>query len=69
MGGNYSMAQAGAIADDSAMKKTTVYLTDEQAARLTAVAVATDIPVARLIRRGVDLILAQYGTATTTGKS
>jgi hypothetical protein len=44
--------------------RTSVFLTQEQHARLAAVHDATDVPVAALVRRGVDLILAQYETSS-----
>jgi len=42
--------------------RTSVFLTQEQHERLAAVSIATDVPVARLVRRGVELVLAQYET-------
>ena len=42
------------------LRRTTVFLTEEQQQRLSATSAATDIPVARLIRRGIELVLTQY---------
>lgn len=44
----------------STYTRTSVFLTREQRERLAAVHAATDIPVAALVRRGVELVLAQY---------
>jgi len=44
--------------------RTSVFLTQDQHSRLAAVSTATDIPVSRLVRRGVELVLAQYESTT-----
>ena len=46
--------------------RTSVFLTRAQHDALARVSATTDIPVARLVRRGVELLLAQYDETTTT---
>ena len=44
-------------------ERVSVFLRADQLAALRAIQTATGIPVAVLIRKGVDLILTQHGTA------
>jgi hypothetical protein len=44
-----------------ALRMVTTRLLERQIAALQSIHETTDIPVAALIRRGVDLILAQHG--------
>ena len=46
-------------------ERISLFLRPEQIAALRAINAETDIPVAALIRRGIDLILAQHGKAPT----
>jgi hypothetical protein len=42
--------------------KTNIFLTVKQMAALRKMSSKTDVPVARLIRRGVDMLLAAKGS-------
>jgi hypothetical protein len=47
-------------------ERVSVFLRAEQLAALRAINTATGIPVAVLIRKGVDLVLSQHGQAGPT---
>lgn len=51
----------------SRMTSTTVYLTEDQQARLDAVRAATRRPKAVIIREGIELALTQHGAPTQAG--
>ena len=51
----------------SRMTSTTVYLTEEQQARLDAVRAVKRVPKAVLIREGIELALARHGAPAETG--
>jgi hypothetical protein len=48
---------------EAGSERVSVFLRAEQTAALRAINAETGIPVAVLIRKGVDLILAQHGKA------
>lgn len=47
----------------TAKRMVSVRLLERQIAELAAIHQRTEVPVAALIRRGVDLVLAQHGVA------
>ena len=49
-------------------ERVSLFLRAEQIEALRAIHAETDIPVAALIRRGVDWVLGQYGKAPVTAR-
>jgi hypothetical protein len=50
---------------DPKLVRISVFITSDQRQRLDSINQRTDVPIAALVRRGVELILAQYETTTT----